>query len=95
MAETTKQKDKRRKTMSEKQSKHKFDKNRNKNDSKCAQKESDCGVENNQTNQRNFRRVMSLLKINDELRKEILELKKKDCIKGLPNNKCENLTTDY
>ena len=81
--------------MSEIQSKYQIDKNMNKNDLKYDQKELACGAEGNQKNQHNFRRIMSLLRINDELQKEIVELKKKGCSEGILNNKCQKLTTDH
>jgi len=78
--------------MSEKQSKYQIDKNNknmNKNDLEYDQNDLTCGVEESQKNQHNFRRIMSLLRINDELQKEILKLKQKDCSEGIPNNKCQ------
>jgi hypothetical protein len=63
--------------------------NINNNGSEYAQKELACCVESNQASQRNFRRVMSLMRINDELQKEILELRKKGCSEGILNNKCQ------
>ena len=79
--------------MTEKKLKLQIDKNNkhiNKKDVEYDQKGLACDVENKQKNQRNFRRVMSLLRINDELKKEIIELKKEDFSDEISDNKYED-----